>query len=143
MQNVTLQGGSFDNLQMTWFVVERQTPLVAMAEAIQDYQQLASAERAFPEAYVNEQFSQEEARELMIYLDRKGITVHIEEVSLPVMENMRGCQAIPAGADSGFYDLSQEKDYNLSFKVRGFYHISQAEKKIGPDESETLISGRR
>jgi len=88
------QGKQYEEVKITWFVVERQAPLAPYADAIQDYGQLDEKDRAFPEGYINEQFSRPEAEALKKYLERRpDAATQVEEIELPVLPNAGGCRA--------------------------------------------------
>lgn len=113
------------------------------AAAIQDYAQLNEKERTFPEEYLNEQFSLEEAEALKKYLDRRpAATTRIDAIELPVMANVSGCRRLAAGSDGDFLPLHKGKQYPLSFKVAGYFNIRFAEPMISGDDRATVVNRR-
>jgi len=137
------QGKQYEEVKITWFVVERQAPPVPYADAIQDYGQLDEKDRAFPEGYINEQFSRPEAEALKKYLERRpDAATQVEEIGLPVLANASGCRRLPRGNGNDFYLLHREKSYSLPFKVEGYFSVRFAEPKVSGDERATVIVKR-
>ena len=143
VQKFHYQGKYYEEVKISWFVLERKIPLVPYAEAIQDYAQLNEKERAFPEEYINEQFNREEADALKKYLDRQPTTTtRIEALELPVMANASGCQRLAAGSDCDFLPLHKGKSYSLPFKVTGYFSVRFAEPLVSGDDRATVINRR-
>ena len=143
VRNFHYQGKHYEEVKINWFVLERKKPLVPYAEAIQDYAQLDEKERAFPEEYVNEQFSREEAEALKKYLDRQpATTTRIEAIELPVMANVSGCRRLAAGSGNDFLALHKGKNYSLPFKVEGYFSVRFAEPTVSGDDRATVINRR-
>ena len=137
------QGKQYEEVKITWFVVERQAPLVPYADAIQDYGQLDEKDRAFSEGYINEQFSGPEAAALKKYLERRpDAATQVEEIELPVLPNASGCRRLPRGNGNDFYLLHREKSYSLPFKVEGYFSVRFAEPKVSGDDRATVIVKR-
>ena len=137
------QGRRYEEVKVSWFVVGRAAPLVPYAEAIEDFAGLDANARAFPIAFLDEQFSRAEAEALKRYLDRRpGITTRVEAVELPVPANASGCQGLPRGGDADFLRLHLEKDYALPFKVEGYFSVRFAEPKVLGDDRATVINRR-
>jgi hypothetical protein len=137
------QGTRYEEVKVTWFVVERQAPPVPYAEAIQDYGQLDEKERAFPEEYINEQFTRSQAEELIKYLGRRPeLTTRMDAVELPVMANASGCRRLPRGNGSDFLGLFREKGYALPFKVEGYFSVRFAEPMVTGDDRATVAVRR-
>jgi hypothetical protein len=140
VRDFTYKGTQYEEIKVSWFVVERGSPLVPYADAIQDYAQLDDKARAFPEAYVDEQFSRPEAEALKKHLDRRpGVNTTIEAIELPVMANASGCQRLARGGGNDFLILHREKSYSLPFKVEGFFSVRFAEPKVVGDEHQTVV----
>ena len=144
VRNFLYQGKRYEEVKINWFVLERKQGLVPFAAAIQDYGQLDEKERAFPEEYVNEQFSREEAETLKLYLDRQPLTTtQIEAIELPVAANASGCRRLSANAGGGaFLPLYKGKGYSLPFKVEGYFSVRFAEPAVSGDERATVINRR-
>jgi hypothetical protein len=143
VRNFHYQGKYYEEVKVSWFVLERKEPLVPYAEAIQDYNQLDEKERAFPEEYLNEQFSLEEAEALKKYLDRQPVTTtRIDAIELPVMPNVSGCQRLAVGNGNDFLPLHKGKGYSLPFKVAGYFSVRYAEPMVSGDDRGTVISRR-
>jgi hypothetical protein len=143
VRNFSYQGKHYEEVKVNWFVLERIKSLVPYAEAIQDYAQLDEKERVFPEEYVNEQFSQEEAESLKRYLDRQpATTTQIEAIELPVLPNVSGCRRLAAGSGNDFLSLHKGKNYSLPFKVEGYFSVRCAEPMINGDDRATVVNRR-
>jgi hypothetical protein len=143
VRNFLFQGARYEEVKINWFVLERSEPLVPFAAAIQDYAHLDEAERAFPEEYLNEQFSRAEADALKKYLDRQPLTsTRIDAVELPVMANVSGCQRLPVGKDADFMPLHKGKAYSLPFKVSGYFNVRFAEPLVKDDDRATVVNRR-
>jgi hypothetical protein len=137
------EGRQYEEIKVTWFVVERPAPLVTYETAIEGYGQLDAKARAFPAAYLDELFGPDEAAALKQYLDRRpAITTHVETIELPVMANASGCRRLPRGGGSDFLILHREKGYSLPFKVEGYFSVRFAEPKVLGDEGATVINRR-
>jgi hypothetical protein len=142
-RNFQYDGKQYEEVKITWFALERKNPLAPYETAIQDYGQLDEKERAFPEGYVNEQFSREEAEALKKYLDRRpDTTTQIEEIELPVLPNASGCRRLARGGGNDFYILHREKTYTLPFKVEGYFSVRFAELKVSGDDRATVVNKR-
>jgi len=143
VRNFQYQGKYYEEVKISWFVLERKNPLVPYAAAIQDYGQLDEKERAFPEEYVNEQFSLEEAEALKKYLDSQPTTTtRIEAIELPVMPNASGCRRLAAGSGNDFLALHRGNSYSLPFKVSGYFSVRFAEPLVSADDRATVIQRR-
>ena len=142
-RNFLYDGKQYEEVKITWFVLERSNPLVPFETAIMDYGQLNEKERVFPEEYVNEQFSREEADSLRRYLGpRPDTTTRIEEIELPVSANASGCRRLARGGGSDFFILHGEAGYTLPFKVEGYFSVRFAELKVSSDDRATVINKR-
>jgi len=140
VRDFTYQGTQYEEIKVTWFVVERKAPLASYESAIEDYAQLDDKARAFPEGYINEQFSRQEAEALKNYLDRRpGVTTTIDAVELPVMANASGCRRLERGGGNDFLILHREKRYPLPFKIEGYFSVRFAEPKVLGDERSTVV----
>ncbi|MCX6554904.1 MAG: hypothetical protein NTZ12_07825 [Candidatus Aminicenantes bacterium] len=144
VRNFLFAGNRYEEVKINWFVVDRKQSLVPFAAAIQDYGQLDEKERAFPEEYVNEQFSREEAEGLKKYLDRQPLTTtEIEAIELPVVPNASGCRRLTAvGGGGAFLPLYKGKGYSLPFKVEGYFSVRFAEPMVSGDDRATVVNRR-
>ena len=142
-RNFLYDGKQYEEVKITWFVLERSGPLAPYEAVILDYGQLNEKERAFPEEYVNEQFSREEAEALKNYLERRADTAtRIEEIELPVSPNASGCRRLPRGGGNDFFILHRETAYPLPFKVEGYFSVRFAELKVNSDDRATVVNKR-
>jgi hypothetical protein len=137
------QGRQYEEVKINWFVRERETPLMPYEAAIQDHGQLDEKERVFPEEYLDEQFSREEAEALKKYLDRRPeMATRIEAIELPVAANASGCRRLPSGNGNDFFMLHGEIAYTLPFKVEGYFSVRFAELKVSGDDGVTVVIKR-
>lgn len=143
VRNFLYDGKQYEEVKITWFALERKNPLAPYETIIQDYGLLNEKERVFPEAYVDEQFSREEAEALKKYLDcRPDTKTQIEEIELPVPLNTSGCRRLARGGGSDFFILHREAGYSLPFKVEGYFSVRFAELKVNGDDRATVINKR-
>jgi len=143
VRGFTYEGTAYEEVKVTWFVAERRAPLVPYADAIMDYGQLSGKDRAFPQEYLDEQFSGPEAEALKKHLDRRPeVTTRIEAVELPVMANASGCRRLPRGNGNDFIGLYREKGYALPFKVEGYFSVRFAEPRVMGDDRATVAVRR-
>ncbi|MBN2345752.1 MAG: hypothetical protein JXO51_05120 [Candidatus Aminicenantes bacterium] len=143
VRGFTYEGTTYEEVKVTWFVAGRQAPLAPYAEAIQDYGQLDENDRVFPEEYLDEQFSREEAEALKKYLDRRPeVSTEIQAVDLPVMGNASGCRRLLRGGGNDFIGLFKEKGYPLPFQVQGYFSVRLAEPRVLGDDRQTVAVRR-
>jgi hypothetical protein len=143
VRGFTFEGTTYEEVKVSWFVVDRGAPLVPYGQAIQDYAGLAAGERAFPEGLVDELFGRAEAEALKAHLDRRReLATFIEAVELPVMANASGCRRLPRGHGADFLALHREKGYALPFKVEGYFSVRLATPRAQGDDKQTEIAPR-
>lgn len=84
-----LDAYTYDNFPISWYYNSyRAHPLFPPELTIQEYDRITDYERSFVEEYINEFFSQEEARTLLTYLNgAENVTATMTEVKLPVENN--------------------------------------------------------
>lgn len=119
------RGYTFEGYTINWYVDGRDTPLVPFGEAIRDYDPCDPPH--YTEGYIKELFSIEEANLLKDYLNNRPehyIKTTIEEVPLPVSDNMMGYGAIPIGGPDLMRILFDCADYKLPFRVCGHYYLA-------------------
>ena len=96
------------------------------ADLIKDYEP-RNRDAFYVEAYIEELFTWDEARQLKAYLDQyhgdQGDTV-IKEMALPVENNVMGFLAHPVGVGDSFYILCNEPEYALPIKVWGYFDLT-------------------
>ncbi len=137
------EGTVYEEVKVIWFVLDRKTPLAPYESAIMDYGQLSAPDRAFPEEYLDELFSRQEAESLKKHLDpRPEAITRIEAIELPVMANTSGCRRLPRGNGNDFLELYREKGYTLPFKVAGYFSVRFAEPKVNGDDRATVAVRR-
>jgi hypothetical protein len=143
VRDFVYQGRQYEEVKVSWFVVGRAVPLVPYETAIEDFARLDANARAFPAAYIDEQFGRDEAAALKQYLDRRPeVATRIEAIELPVMANASGCRRLERGGGSDFLILHREKGYPLPFKVEGYFSVRFAEPKVSGDDRATVINRR-
>ena len=132
---------SFDNVIFNWFIIERENFPFEFEEIIINYNNLTKESKKVAEDYVREQFTKEEAELLKDMLDKKssGLT-RIEEIKLPVVDNLIGYNSLKIEKGKGFSDLYKKDSYKLPFKVKGFFNIDESDEKIIGDDNPTVIT---
>ncbi len=131
----------YDNVLFNWFVSERSFLPADTSISILNYEELTEPEKKNGRDYLSELFTRLEAESLKSFLDRtiEGTTT-IEDVKLPVPDNVTSYASFKIRRGIGFTDLFKRKNYPLEFKVRGLFNINEAEESIRPDERPTIIS---
>jgi hypothetical protein len=144
------RGQLYKDVQLTWLMDRRRypapfeefispdaEPVAPFAEAIQNYDRLEDSNKFYAEESLQELFTERELKQLQEYLllahdDREALA---EEVSLPLVSKSFPLSGIPVGGSSGWYDLHQEPEYSLPFKVFGFFDVDGYEV-IGRSEPD-------
>jgi hypothetical protein len=113
----------YKDVTFYWFYYETTRRRQALYEVlIKDYD--AKENDAYAEGAIEELFSADEAAALKVYLDAvhgDGTTV-IEPVELPMRKSFP-FGAIGAGENDDYYMLSEDFEYNLPFKVWGYFWL--------------------
>jgi hypothetical protein len=112
------------NVTFEWFYYGERTPPRGYTELIENYK--PEPHRQYVEAHVDELFTESAAQQLFAYLERGhggAGTTTIEEVKLPVPNNLICLSAIPVGGGDDFYMLYKEKNYDLPFAVQGYFDL--------------------
>ncbi len=77
-----------------------------------------------------EAFTEEESRQLEKYLREKYsdqiVSLYIAPLNLPAPLGVAPLAEIPEGEKSGFIKLDKAPGYNLPFKIRAYYDLSEA-----------------
>lgn len=115
------------NVQFNWLRWDRAGPR-PYADLIRDYDPKGLA---YAEGAIDELFTEAEAIALKAYLDREhgeaGITT-IEEIALPISNNMAGYRANDVGGGgTDFYPLYEDEPYDLPFKASAYYDLRECE----------------
>jgi hypothetical protein len=133
------------DVTLSWFVVDRSSPVVTYTEAIAGYDAIDKDYRFLAEGAVDEYFTFEEAQALVEYLTREhpGDGHEISRVSLPIEENIMGIGAIPVGGPQGFLMLSKREGWNLPFQVYGYYDLRQHEAAPGGEDEKWKNRSKR
>ncbi|MEN8152845.1 MAG: hypothetical protein ABFR75_02385 [Acidobacteriota bacterium] len=141
MNGVSYENIFYDNVVFNWFIIERESFPFKFEQLIINYDNLEKGKKKSAKDYISEQFTNEESRIFKDMLDKKssGIT-KIVEVKLPVSDNSRGYNSLEIEQGKGFSDLYKKDSYDLPFKVRGFFNINDADKRIIGDDNPTVIS---
>ncbi len=116
----------YDNVNVKWFIWEREMPTIPYEQAIQGYAENQHEDMAYAEGALDELFTIEETTAFKYYLLVKhDINCHIEEVNLPIPINSMGYSPLTIGGPYNFYKLFKEKGYDLPFKVAGYIDLSK------------------
>jgi hypothetical protein len=120
------------DVHITWFMTSRRAaPLAPYAELIVEYGELDDEDRDQAEQWIDEMFTEEEARALLAWLNqhRPG-PIHVigEPQATPVKARAEGggvfgsLYSIPLGGPQGCI-VPNEADWDLPFKVNGYYDL--------------------
>jgi hypothetical protein len=136
----------YKDVYIHWFVAERARPLfgddgflgIPYARVITGYDATDEL-RFYCQAAVEEFFTEDEAQMFVEYIrthhDDKSAT--IEPATLPIESNRMGNGAMAVGGNTDFLRLDHSLDYDLPFKVWGFYSLT------GCEFDETLPGAQR
>lgn len=120
----------YNNVEVTWFVHDRDYDPAFDYTTLLDRPLPPGEGYSYARGLVDESFTRHEADQLAEYLrESHGEQVNIAQVDLPIATQADdGATYIPVGAISvggccDFYMLSEHVDYNLPFKVWGYYNI--------------------
>jgi hypothetical protein len=122
------------DVPFTWFnwAPEHQRPY---AKLIEGYDPKKWAIH-YAEAYVDELFTEDEAKQLKAYLDREhgdaGVTT-IREVQLPAPNNRAGVGSMAVGGGDDFHMLFERQDYSLPFKAAAYFDLRNCQLIDGSD----------
>lgn len=130
------RNGRYNDVQVTWFVYSRQY------ETGFDYTAMLYApESADPnridQGCVDELFTRSEADQFAKYMkEQHNVEVAISQVQLPMNGVCMPIGGTPVGGDCDFYMLYMHDDYNLPFRVMGYYRIDcyQCQRATPPCE---------
>lgn len=115
----------YDGIDVNWFVVDRDrcpllVPAVSYSKAIEAYER----GNPYQESAVNELFAADEVERFETYLKEHHRTeVTFEEVALPLPSSTAGHTCMAVGGSDDFHMLSRAPEYNLPFKVWGYYRV--------------------
>jgi len=118
-------GARWKSVTINWFVVDRKIPPVPYETSIKSYRPNSKdpGKYRYPEGFIDECFTYQETNALTEYLKRYPGECKISEVELPIEPNLAGNGALAIGGLEGFYMLSKDENYNLPFKVWGYYDL--------------------
>jgi hypothetical protein len=126
----------YKNVGIWWFVVERTRSLfgadgalgIPHARVITGYD-ATDEYRSYCESAVEELFTADEARAFVEFLRtrRNDTSATIKPATLPIERNQMGHGAIPVGGGPDFLTISDSLDYDLPFKVWGYFDVRNCE----------------
>ena len=138
IRSTVKQFRGFKNVGITWFMRRRQQSVAPYAELIVDYAKLERDEdRFYSENNVDEMFTEDEARALLAWLNEHRPAAHVLlPQAMPILaRNDSGALLIGMGAIAvgGLQDFLEpnETDWNLPFKVLGYYDLRFHEQVDG------------
>ena len=113
ISGVNYEEKKYDNVLFNWFVIDRENLQISGEKAIINYNSLPEKDRTRAESYIKELFTKEEADTLKNLLDSltNGFS-GIEEISLPIPDNLRSYNSLSPGNGIGFTDFYKRKNYN-------------------------------
>jgi len=119
------RGLIYDKVQFEWLMDNRKEPLVPYEQAIVNYRKDKDEWHLYPEEYINELFTEDEAKALKDYLLRaENANCEIREQKLPIPFKTMSVSAISAGGDNDFLMLFMDKEYDLPFPVLGYFDVT-------------------
>ena len=100
-------------------------------DLIKDYKDCE--DKAYPETYIDELFTLEQAEQFVDWHKKKwpGIQLSIKEIDLSILCDSFPLSAISFGGLSGLIEFSNDKEYDLPFKVSGCYDLERFDAAIG------------
>jgi hypothetical protein len=138
IRSTVKQFKGFKNVDITWFMARRQQPVAPYADLIVDYAELKRDEdRWMAEENVDEMFTEDEAHALLAWLNEHRRAAHVLlPQAMPIRARtddgalLIGMGAIPVGGLQDFL-IPNETDWNLPFKVLGYYDLRFYEQVDG------------
>jgi hypothetical protein len=128
LYNVDTTAGEYSgckDVNFHWFHSGKRSERRPYAQLIEGYEPTKKYVY-YCEGYIDELFSEDEARQLKEYLDREhgdyDVTT-VSEAELPVLDNVMGVGAMPVGGGDDFYMLSKKATYSLPFEVMGYFSL--------------------
>jgi hypothetical protein len=113
------------DVPFVWFYSTERSQRRPYADLIKDYDP-AEDDIGYAEGYVEELFTEGEAKQLKDYLDLvhgdEGTTT-TEEMRLPLQNKSMGFRGFPVGGGDDFYMVHKEADYSLPFEVMGYFNL--------------------
>jgi len=120
--------GCFKDVKIIWIVVDRETPPVTYEQGIAGYkpdtQNIYYAKKALEELLT---FYEAVKLKEFLHAKFKNCETKIREITLPLEVSAAGYNALPSGGGFGKYELFDENEYILPFKVVGYYDIRNSE----------------
>jgi hypothetical protein len=125
------------NVMLEFFVEGRKQRLfgpdgslgIAYSDVIKDYDVSDYCAR-YAEGAVEECFTEAEANEFIAWTKqhRNDHGAMITPVTLPISKNSMGCGAVPVGGLVDHLMVGEAEDYDLPFKVYGYFDLRQCEQ---------------
>jgi len=127
VNNFPHRGKTYDGVEIRWFVVYRENPIVSYEKPLNGYLKNQDNLLHISEENVRELFTEEEANAFKEYLSKEHREeCDIREADLLTEINPWGYGDKTLGHREGFYRLYQEDGYDLPFVVWGYYDVSHA-----------------
>ncbi len=139
-REVTYKDKIYDHVPIHWFIIDCSEPPVPMDQAIAEYNTLDPEMRQDLEEYILEQFTLEQAEQLRNFLIMRNSKATIEEIELPLVDSRKSFKKLDPMEGTGFYPIHKNQEYNLPFKVEGFFNTNSAEEIIQGDDKATVIT---
>ncbi len=141
VNNFKFKDKEYDNVKISWFVVDREKPSIPYEKVILLFSRMSGTEKTNITQYIDEKFTLREGRLLEKYIENTGdIRTIFEDIRIPIVENVRSLNNIIGAMNTGRIALYKKKNYNLPFKVEGIFNITDAEESVSWDSQETVIS---
>jgi hypothetical protein len=126
----------YNDVSVEWFVDERPQRLfgpdgslgISYSDLVKSYD-ASDPHAGYAEIAVEEYFTEAEAEAFTAWakVHRHDDTATTSPASLPVANNIMPLSAIPCGGGSDFLLTGEADDYDLSFKVHGYYDAKLCE----------------
>jgi hypothetical protein len=121
----------YKNVRITWFVMERARPLFGPnGSSGVPYQRVISGydredQVIYCEEAVEELFTGEEAKAFIDFVRKhyQDASARAEPFELPMMSNTIGFGGVPVGGGTDFFTINDDPEYDLPFKVGGYYDV--------------------
>jgi hypothetical protein len=144
VDNFPYRNGKFDHVTITIFRVfqfNKEEKILPLSKYLPENLRKGCKNKRFVEEHIREHFTREETEKIMGYLIHSGIMAfRIHECTLPEDGSILPVGWISEGGGQDHYLFYQEKDYDLPFKIAGYFdvreHTGATLKELNKPEEE-------